>query len=140
MKKDKDRAPVIQSCVYTEIHAILTLTSLLTLTAACFEFKFFFALFGSQCYFLLFCVVPNFSFTKISFPSIRHLSKNCISVFWPHRVWHDILWMIIVSSHFPGYLLALYPAAFKENIPIPFIKEIRRQKNFSCHQRFILMT
>lgn len=91
VKKDKDRAPVIQSCVYTEIHTILTLTSL-------WRWQWHALIWNFLCFIILednaiSCFVCFKSFVvETSFPSIRQLSKNTFFiVFWPHHVWHDVL-------------------------------------------------
>lgn len=86
VKKDEDRAPVIQSCVYTEIHVILTLTSL-WLKAACFELCE--NLFKS----MLFPGVLWFSnsFCQDVIPAYLIIFPKCFLVFWFHRVWHGVL-------------------------------------------------
>lgn len=85
VKKDKDRAPVIQSCVYTEIHTILTLTSCWRwLKAACFSFFFVVVSFSLEVNAISWCFVA-----KISLPSFREQCQNAF--FWPDHMWHDLL-------------------------------------------------
>lgn len=104
VKKDNDRAPVIQSCVYTEIHIILTLTSL-WLKAACFELC---ENLLSQCYFLVFCDFQFIYFCKSrnhsrlfdNLPKMHSCILVSLCVAWSFDGW----WL------FPGIFWALYPA------------------------------
>lgn len=113
MKKDKDRAPVIQSCVYTEIHTILTLTSLWQWHAFYLKFPLLYY-FRSQCYFL-FCFV----FSKFCYWDI-------ILVYSPTNkkthLWHDALVGDIYFHIYSGFHAALYHAAFTEKIPLLVFK------------------
>lgn len=108
VKKDKDGAPVIQSCVYTEIHTILTPNITLTWAAACFDFKFLLLFLGVTA---ISCLGSSVLFFFSFSPSIRHLCRNtflyfglmCGMMFW---------WVIIAST----YTLK-NNAVFNENIP-----------------------
>ena len=126
VKKDKDRAPVIQSCVYTEIHTILTLTSL-------WRWKRHALIWNCLCFFresvlfpVLFCLfwillLKHNSRLLAKYPKTHPciLGSSCGMMFW---------WVIIVFTHILENQVALCHAAFNLKNSFIFIKQIKRQK------------
>lgn len=127
VKKDKDRAPVIQSCVYTEIHNILTWTSLwrwqrhaliwnflcciiLGVDAiSCFVFVYFFFFFST----FFFNLLRHHSRLIRQFTFLYFGLIMCGMTFW---------WVIIT----PTYILATMRLLTKTSLFL-FSQSIKRQ-------------
>lgn len=132
VKKDKDRAPVIQSCVYTEIHTILTLTSLwrwqrhaLILNFLCsFEESMLFPILVYL--FLLFCYqdINSHLFANLYIKAHFLLS-------WFHHVWCNVL----VGDN--CFLIMFWPPGF---IPCSFWLRKKKRKVNKAKKKFLPLT
>lgn len=132
VKKDKDRAPVIQSCVYTEIHDILTLTSLWRWQrhALILNFLFFLSFLIIMGVNAISCFVLSSQNVVIetSSPSIRQLSKNTYLYFGVIMCGMTFWWVIIVSALCSGVPCGFEPCGFQWNIPISVFKANKKTK------------